>query len=148
MVNKKELEKRIEQLEKRTEQLEAQVRRLENMHARVIPAESWMASRGLLGKDPFENYVHDGKEAVYCNRQLTASEIRNRYEHPLTKERPAWTKNISGVTFSELTQFVLDGKPIERKNEGKVTYVTRYAPGEKIKCVSTELGAITLTEKE
>lgn len=136
MPSKKELMERIVQLE-------AQVRRLENMHARIVPANSWQSTR-FAARDPFECYVHDGKEGTYCDRQLTAAELRTRYEHPLTKERTAWTKKVSGVTHEELAQFVLDGKPIERKQEGKVVYTTTYTPGTKTQSVKTDIGDISI----
>ena len=140
MVSKKNLEKRIEELE-------AQVRRLENMHARIISARSWKSSR-MFAPDPFEMYTHDGMEGMYCGRQLTAAELKARWEHPLLKERTAWTKNISGVTLEELAQYVLDGKPIERKKEDKVVYTTRYTPTEKTKSVKTDIGDISITERK
>lgn len=136
MPSKKELMERIVQLE-------AQVRRLENMHARIVPADSWQSTR-FAAPDPFERYVHDGKEGTYCGRQLTAAELKARYEHPLTKEHTAWTKKVSGVTHEELAQFVLDGKPIERKQEGKVVYTTTYAPGIKTQSVKTDIGDISI----
>ena len=106
MVTKKQLMERIIQLE-------VQVRCLENMHARIVPANSWQSTR-FAAHDPFENYIHDGKEGTYCGRQLTAAELKARYEHPLTKERTAWTRRVSGVTHEELAQYVLDGTPIKR----------------------------------
>lgn len=106
MVTKKQLMERIEQLE-------AQVRRLENMHARIVPANSWQSTR-FAAPDPFENYTHDGKEGMYCGRHLTTAELKTRYEHPLTKERTAWTRRVPGVTHEELAQYVLDGTPIKR----------------------------------
>ncbi len=109
MPSKKELMKRIEELEGR-------LLRLENMHARIVPANSWQSTR-FDAPDPFESYTHDGKEGTYCGRQLTTAELKTRYEHPLTKERTAWTRMISGVTHEELAQFVLDGTPIKREQE-------------------------------
>lgn len=106
MVTKKQLMERIIQLE-------VQVRCLENMHARIVPANSWQSTR-FAAPDPFENYIHDGKEGRYCGRQLTAAELKARQEHPLTKERTAWTRRVSGVTHEELAQYVLDGTPIKR----------------------------------
>lgn len=137
MPSKKELMARIIELE-------ARLLKLENMHARIIPAESWQSTRSLLCADPFERYTHNGMEGTYCGRQLTAAELRSRYEHPLTKERGAWTKKVSGVTHEELAQFVLDGKPIERKQEGKVVYTTTYAPGTKTQSVKTDIGDISI----
>lgn len=107
MISKKQLEKRIADLE-------AQVRRLENMHARVIPANSWQSTR-YSAPDPFEKYVYEGKEGTYCGRQLTAEELKKRWEHPLTKEHTAHTSKVSGVTHEELARFILDGKPIVRE---------------------------------
>lgn len=137
MPSKKELMERIVELE-------ARLRKLENMHALVIPAGSWESTRSFLCADPFERYVYNGMEGTYCGRQLTAAELRSRYEHPLTKERKAWTKKVSGVTHEELAQFVLDGKPIERKQEGKVVYTTTYAPGTKTQSVKTDIGDISI----
>lgn len=107
MLTKKKLLERIEELEK-------QVKRLENMHARVIPADSWQSTR-YNAPDPFEKYVYEGKEGTYCGRQLTAEELKNRWEHPLTKEHTAHTSKVSGVTHEELARFILDGKPIVRE---------------------------------
>lgn len=121
MVTKKQLMERIEQLE-------AQVRRLENMHARITPANSWQSTR-FAAPDPFENYIHDGKEGCYCGRQLTATELKTRYEHPLTKERTAWTRRVSGVTHEELAQYVLDGTPIKRSQAMPAAKI-EYTPTE------------------
>lgn len=137
MASKKELMARIVDLESR-------LRQLENMHARIIPADSWQSLRSVRALDPFEVYTHNGMEGNYCGRQLTGVELKARHEHPLTKERAAWTKKISGVTHEELAQFVLDGKPIERKTEGKVVYTTSYAPGSKTQSVKTDIGDISI----
>lgn len=136
MPSKKELIKRIEELEGR-------LLRLENMHARIIPADSWESTR-VFAPDPFEVYIYKGKEGSYCGRQLTADEIKNRYEHPLTKEHTAWTKKVSDVTHEELAQFVLDGKPIKRERESKVVYTTTYEPGSKTEAVKTDLGDLSI----
>ena len=127
---------------KRIEELETRLLQLENMHARVIDADSWQS----LGMSPVARrlYTYNGKEAHYCGRQLTADEIKNRYEHPLTKERTAWTKKVSGVTHEELAQFVLDGKPIKRERESKVVYTTTYEPGSKTEVVKTDLGNLSI----
>ena len=139
MASKRELEKRIIQLE-------AMVRRLENMHARVIPATSWECSCMFGGRSLAEQaqYVYEGKEATYCGRQLTAEEIKRRWEHPLTKEHAAWTRKVSGVTHEELAQFVLDGTPIKREEKGEVIYTTTYTPGTKTKSVKTDIGNISV----
>lgn len=140
MASKKELMKRIEELE-------ARLLQLENMHARVIPADSWQSTR-FMAPDPFETYVWEGKEGSYCGRQLTKRELRTRHEHPLTKERTAWTKKISGVTHEELARYVLDGEPIKREKVGGVTYVTAYAHDTVTKSVKTDLGGISMTERQ
>lgn len=134
MASKKELEKRIIDLE-------AQVRRLENMHARVLPS-------GLFWEniEPFSRYYYDGKRASYGGRDLTAEEIKTRWEHPQIKEHGAWTKNVPDVTHEELARYVLDGTPIRRKQEGKVVYVSTLLPGEKTKSVKTDIGNISITE--
>lgn len=118
MASKKELMKRIEELEGRLLQLE-------NMHARVIDANSWQS----LGMSPIARRLHtyNGKGARYCGRQLTADEIRDRYEHPLTKERTAWTRLVSGVTHEELAQYILDGTPIKRDKAMPAAKI-EYAP--------------------
>lgn len=136
MTSKKELMKRIEELE-------ARLLQLENMHARIIPANSWESTRAFA-PDPFEVYTYNGKEGSYCGRQLTAAELKARYEHPLTKERTAWTKKVSNVTHEELAQFVLDGKPIKRERESKVVYTTTYEPGSKTEAVKTDLGDLSI----
>ena len=128
MISKKQLEKRIADLE-------AQVRRLENMHARVIPANSWQSMR-YKERGPFDNYVYDGVEASYCDRQLTAAELKCRYEHPLTKERTAHTNKVSGVTHEELARFILDGKPIVREEKSPSVKLS-IAPAAPFKVIPT-----------
>ena len=122
MPSKKELMKRIDELENR-------LLRLENMHARILPANSWQSTRSLKNLDPFEAYTYEGKEGSYCGRQLTAAELKARYEHPLTKERTAWTRRVSGVTHEELAQYVLDGTPIKR-NQAMPAAKIEYTPTE------------------
>lgn len=134
MASKKELEKRIIDLE-------AQVRRLENMHARVLPSDAFWEYI-----DPFSRYCYDGKRASYGGRDLTAEEIKTRWEHPQIKEHTAWTKNVPDVTHEELARYVLDGTPIRRAKEKAVTYVTTYSPGEKTQSVKTDIGNISITE--
>lgn len=140
MASKKELEKRIIQLE-------AQVRRLENMHARVLPVNSWQSTNPFT-RSPLSSYEYsyDGKEASYCGRNLTAEEVKTRWEHPQIKDRGAWTKNVIDVTHEELARYVLDGTPIRRKQEGKVVYVSTLSPGEKTKSVKTDIGNISITK--
>ena len=138
MVTKKQLMERIEQLE-------AQVRRLENMHALIVPVDSWQSTRSKA-PDLFEKYTYDGKEGTYCGRQLTAAELKTRYKHPLTKERTAWTRRVPGVTHEELAQYVLDGTPITRKTDSKITYRTEYTPETKTRIIETAWGEISVPE--
>lgn len=128
MLTKKKLLKRIEELE-------MQVKRLENMHARVIPADSWQSTR-YRTYAPFERYVYEGKEANYCGRQLTAEEIKKRWEHPLTKERVAQTNKVSNVTHEELARFILDNKPIIREEKSPSVKLS-IAPAVPFKVVPT-----------
>lgn len=132
MVSKKELMKRIEKLENRLLQLE-------NMHAYIYSTNYYNNTR-TLSTIPSESYTYDGKEGSYYGRQLTADELKTRCEHPMTKERCAWTKEVPNVTHEELARFVLDGTPIKRKHEDKVTYTTIYEPGTKTEVVETKLG--------
>ena len=125
--------------------LEQRILELENMHARIVPADSWQSTR-FAAPDPFEEYVHDGKEGWYLGRHLTAAELKARYEHPLTKERTAWTKRVPGVTHEELAQYVLDGTPITRKTDSKITYRTEYTPETKTRIIETAWGEISVPE--
>lgn len=134
MFGKKKLMARIAELEDR-------ITKLENMHARVVPVHSW---HSLFGYD--SEYTYDNKQATYCGRRLTASEIEGICEHPQIKVRGAWTKNVPGVTHEELARYVLDGTPIKRAKEKAVTYVTTYSPGEKTQSVKTDIGDISITE--
>lgn len=132
MFGKKKLMARIAELEDR-------MTKLENMHARVT--RSW---RTPFGYD--SEYTYNDKQAIYCGRRLTASEIEGICEHPQIKERGAWTKNVPGVTHEELARYVLDGTPIKREKEKAVTYVTTYSPGEKTQSVKTDIGDISIIE--
>lgn len=103
--------------------LEKRLLDLENMHARIVPTPP-----GLFT----DNYIHDGKRGKYCGRQLTATEIKTRHEHPLIKERTAWTRLIPNVTHEELAQFVIDGTPIKREQEiphAKITFSPAHYAG-------------------
>ena len=135
--------KRVKELEQKVAALEKQIRRLENMHARTMPVSP---THILLGRDLFEKYVWEGEEGSYCGRRLTASELKTREEHPLTKERVAYTKTVPEVTHEELAKYVLDGKPIERKRQGLVTYTSCFAPDMTTKSVKTNIGNISITE--
>ena len=137
--------KRVKELEQKVAALEMQIRRLENMHAHIKTATPW-PTVGFWGDTPSANYVWNGKEGFYCDRQLTAHELKTREEHPLTKERVAYTKTVPEVTHEELAQYVLDGKPIERKRQANVTYTSCFAPDTTTKSVKTDIGNISITE--
>ena len=138
MASKKELEARIAKLE-------GQVRQLENMHARIGSADFFAPI--VLLDDPFESYVYNGETGRYCGRQLTASELKTRWDHPVAKEPSAYTRAVPKVTLGELARFVLDGEPIRRKKEGKVEYITTYAPGVKTDSVKTDIGNISIENR-
>ena len=137
--------KRVKELEQKVAALEEQVRRLENMHAHIRTA-SPKSTAFFWGDVPSVNYVFNGKEGFYHDRQLTAREIATREEHPLTKERVAYTKTVPEVTHEELARYVLDGKPIERKRQANVVYTSCFAPDATTKSVKTDIGNISITE--
>ena len=138
MASKKELEARIAKLEE-------QVRQLENMHARISSIDP-LAPIAFWDNSP-ENYTYNGEKGRYCGRQLTASELKTRWHHPVAKEPSAYTKAVPKVTLGELARFVLDGEPIRRKKEGKVEYITTYAPGVKTDSVKTDIGNISIENR-
>jgi hypothetical protein len=95
------------------------------------------------------------KERAYCNkignyndRNLTAREVQSVIcnPHPRTRERTAFTKNISNITFNELAKFVIDGTPINREYSKPATYKSTYTPESTTRSVETDLGDITITE--
>ena len=129
--------KRVKELEQKVTALEQQIRRLENMHARIVPRHSLQSTVGFLGRDPFETYVWEGKEGSYCDRQLTAAELRTRVEHPLPKQvdyrcltnvpaSAVETDRISKVTFEELARLVIDGAPIRREEKVVSKRISEY----------------------
>ena len=137
--------KRVRELEQKVAALEMQIRRLENMHARITTARPW-PNVSFLSDCSSADYIWNGKDGTYCGRRLTASELKGREEHPLTKERVAYTKTIPGVTHEELAKYVLDGTPIERKRQASVTYTACFAPDMTTKSVKTDIGNISITE--
>ena len=140
----------------RIEHLEAQVRRLENMHATILPKDSWE----MPGFIRFGAMWENGKQVGYYNgRQLNSAEIELQPIHPQPKQVDykritnvpaiaANTENINGVTMEELARYVLDGTPITRKTQEPVTYVTEHGPESITSKVCTRLGDITMIEKE
>ena len=140
----------------RIEHLEAQVRRLENMHATILPKDSWEMPDFIHFGAMWEN----GKQVGYYNsRQLNSAEIELQPYHPQPKQvdykritnvpaAVANTENINGVTMEELARYVLDGTPITRKVKEPVTYITEHSPESITSKVCTRLGDITMIEKE
>ena len=149
MFGKKKLLARIEVLENR-------IRRLENMHATILPKDSW----GMPGFIHFGAMWENGKQVGYYNsRQLTSAEVELQPIHPQPKQvdyrritdvpaTVANTENLKGVTMEELARYVLDGTPITRKVKEPVTYVTEHSPESITSKVCTRLGDITMIEKE
>lgn len=110
----------------RVEVLEAQVRRLENMHATILPRDSWEKPGFIhLGYEWEDRYKRVG---YYNSRQLTGAEVDLQPYHPQPKRvdykritnvpaTTAETDRISKVTLDELARLVIDGTPIRREEE-------------------------------
>lgn len=140
----------------RIEALEAKVRRLENMHATILPKDSWE----MPGFIRFGAMWENGKQVGYYNgRQLNSAEVELQPRHPQPKQvdykritnvpaTVANTENLKGVTMEELARYVLDGTPITRKVKEPVTYITEHGPESITSKVCTRLGNITTIEKE
>ena len=148
---------RKKKLLERIEALEAKVRRLENMHATILPKDSWELPGFIhLGS----NWEDSHKQVGYYNgRQLSGAEVELQPHHPQPKQVDykritnvpiiaANTENLKGVTMEELARYVLDGTPITRKTKEPVIYMTEHGPECITSKVSTRLGDITITEKE
>ena len=140
----------------RIEALEAKVRRLENMHATILPKDSWE----MPGFIRFGAMWENGKQVGYYNgRQLNSAEVELQPYHPQPKQVDykritnvpaiaANTEKLKGVTMEELARYVLDGTPITRKVKEPVTYITEHGPESITSKVCTRLGDITMIEKE
>ena len=140
----------------RIKALEAQVRRLENMHATILPKDSWE----MPGFIHFGAMWENGKQVGYYNgRQLNSAEVELQPHHPQPKQVDykritnvpaiaANTESIKRVTMEELARYVLDGTPITRKTKEPVVYVTEHGPESITSRVCTRLGDITMIEKE
>lgn len=149
MFGRKKLLARIEVLENR-------IRRLENMHATILPKDSWE----MPGFIHFGAMWENGKQVGYYNsRQLTSAEVELQPHHPQPKqvdykritnvpENKVSTESIRGITMEELARYVLDGTPITRKTKEPVTYITEHGPESITSKVCTRLGNITMIEKE
>lgn len=141
------------QMKEKIKKLEEQVCRLENMHATILPTNSWEITNLFSS-----NYNWNGIQGTYCGRSLTWEELKDRYEHPQPKQvdysritnvpkNAVSTDRIPNVTFDELARFVLDGTPIERKTKEEVIYQTSYSPNETSEFVETKLGNISVIER-
>ena len=144
------------QMEKRIADLEAQVRRLENMHATILPKDSWEMPSFMRGGSDWED--RRLRRGYYNGRQLTSGEIALQPYHPQPKQvdysritnipkKTVSTDRIPNVTLDELARFVLDGTPIERKTKEEVVYQTSYSPNETSEFVETKLGNISVIER-
>ena len=144
------------QMEKRIADLEAQVRRLENMHATILPKDSWEMPSFMRGGSDWEDRLL--RRGYYNGRQLTSGEIALQPYHPQPEQvdysritnvpkKTVNTDRIPKVSLEELARFVLDGAPIERKTKGEVVYQTSYSPNETSEFVETKLGNISVIER-
>ena len=144
------------QMEKRIADLEAQVRRLENMHATILPKDSWEMPSFMRGGSDWED--RRLRRGYYNGRQLTSGEIALQPYHPQPKQvdysritnipkKTVSTDRIPNVTLDELARFVLDGTPIERKTKEEVVYQTSYSSNETSEFVETKLGNISVIER-
>lgn len=119
----------------RIETLEAQVRRLENMHATILPKNSWEMPTFLRGgRDWEDKYKRVG---YYNGRQLTGAEIELQPYHPQPKQvdykritnvptSAVDTDRVSKVTLEELARLVIDGTPIRREEKVLSKRISEY----------------------
>lgn len=128
MATKKELLERIERLESR-------ITELENMHAKVLPYNSWEwvypVNRGSEYADCTDNV------GFYGNRQLTRNELITARLHPMplavdfkrivnAPPIKADTERVSDVTLEELARLVIDGNPIQREEKVVSKRISKY----------------------
>ena len=120
---------------KRIESLETQVRRLENMHATILPRDSWeMPTFIRFGR----NWEDRCKRVGYYNsRQLTGAEVELQPHHPQPKQvdyrritnvpiSAVDTDRIPKVTLNELARLVIDGTPIRREEKVISKRISEY----------------------
>ena len=133
------------QLMKEIEELKARLTYLENMHAQIEHAEDCLWSFSPLAKVEHEYHWMIGR---YNGRELTSHEVRevSSNPHPYTREHTAHTNKLTGVTFQELAQFVLDKKPIKREYYKSDRYEKVYGADSIKKSVQTGLGNISIEE--
>ena len=118
----------------RIEALEAQVRRLENMHATILPKDSWE----MPGFIRFGAMWENGKQVGYYNgRQLNSAEVELQPLHPQPKRvdykcitnvptSAVDTDRIPKVTLGELARLVIDGTPIRREEKVLSKRISEY----------------------
>ncbi len=120
----------------RIRMLEDQVRRLENMHATILPKDSWEMPTFLRcnGHDWEDKY---GRLGYYNGRQLTGAEMNYQPRHPQPKQvdykritnvptSAVDTDRVSKVTFRELARLVIDGEPIRREEKVVAKRISEY----------------------
>lgn len=119
----------------RIEVLEAQVRRLENMHATILPKDSWETPGFIHRGGGWEN---KHKQVGYYNgRQLTGAEVELQPHHPQPKQvdykritnvptSAVDTDRIPKVTLGELARLVIDGTPIKRQEKISAKRISEY----------------------
>lgn len=128
MFGKKKLLERIEALE-------AQVRRLENMHATILPKNSWEMPGFMRGGRDWEDKHR--RVGYYNGRQLTGAEIELQPYHPQPKQvdynritnvptSAVDTDRIPKVTLRELARLVIDGTPIKRQEKITAKRISEY----------------------
>ena len=118
----------------RIEHLEAQVRRLENMHATILPKNSWEMPGFMRSGAMWEN---DRQVGYYNGRQLTSAEVELQPCHPQPKQvdykritnvptSAVDTDRIPKVTLGELARLVIDGTPIKRQEKISAKRISEY----------------------
>ena len=119
----------------RIKALEEQVKRLENMHAIILPRDSWeMPTFIHLGGNWEDNYKRVG---YYNGRQLTKAEVELQPHHPQLKQvdyrritnvptSAVDTDRIPKVTLEELARLVIDHTPIVREEKVKSKRISNY----------------------
>ena len=119
----------------RIEALEAQVRRLENMHATILPRDSWEMPSFMRGGRNWEDNLQ--RRGYYNSRQLTSAEVELQPRHPQPKQVdykritnvPTFAVNtdrIPNVTLGELARLVIDGTPIKRQEKISAKRISEY----------------------
>ena len=129
----------------RIKALEEQVKRLENMHAIILPRNSWELP------DCVDVSKADavGRLGYYNGRQLTANEIYLQPHHPQPKQvdykritnvptSAVDTDRIPKVTLGELARLVIDGTPIKREEKISAKRISEYTEDTTTTITATE----------